>query len=145
MEEFKVIELNAFDIISFSLDLHLSSLFADSCNLSDNGLQLFMSTKSPEKIVEKIEDFAKVEKLKVKRKKDGVMELEGKSGNLVFGVKVYRLAEELVVVEDKNRGEDICCYQDMWKNKLSPQLNDLSLSMAMSPPPQPETSQIAGC
>ena len=38
MEEFKVIELNAFDIISFSLDLHLSGLFADSCNSSDNGL-----------------------------------------------------------------------------------------------------------
>ena len=48
-----------------------------------------MSTELPEKIVEKIEDFSKVEKLKVKRKKDGVMELEGKSGNLVFSVKVY--------------------------------------------------------
>ena len=147
VEEFKVTELNAFDIISFSSGLNLSGLFDDSCNESDSGLQRFVSTELPEKIVEKIEDFAKVEKLKVKSKKDWGVELGGQSGNLVFGVDVYRLTEKLVVVEAKKRGGDTGCYKDMWKNKLRPQLNGLSLSMAMSspPPPQPETSQIAGC
>ena len=147
VEEFKVTELNAFDIISFSSGLNLSGLFDDSCNESDSGLQRFVSTELPEKIVEKIEDFAKVEKLKVKSKKDWCVELGGQSGNLVFGVDVYRLTEKLVVVEAKKRGGDTGCYKDMWKNKLRPQLNGLSLSMAMSspPPPQPETSQIAGC
>nr|POE92293.1 cbl-interacting serine/threonine-protein kinase 14 [Quercus suber] len=53
--------------------------------------------------MEKIEDFAKVEKLKVKSKKDWGVELGGQSSNLVFGVDVYRLTEKLVVVEAKKR------------------------------------------
>ena len=39
VEEFKVTELNAFDIISFSSGLNLPGLFDDSCNSSDSGLQ----------------------------------------------------------------------------------------------------------
>ncbi|KAL4610891.1 hypothetical protein ACB092_08G085200 [Castanea dentata] len=145
VDEFKVTDLNAFDIISFSSGLNLSGLFDDSCNSSDNGLQRFLSTESPEKIVEKIEDFAKVEKLKVKSKKDSGVELGGQSGNLVFCVDVYRLTEKLVVVEANKRGGDTGCYKDMWKNKLRPQLNGLSLSTTIMSHPQPETSQIAGC
>jgi carbon catabolite-derepressing protein kinase len=138
VEEFKFKDLNAFDIISFSSGLDLSGLFDDSV---DDRLQRFVSSELPENIVEKIEEFAKVENLRVKSKKDWCVELGGQNGNLAFGVDVYRLTEKLVIVEAKSRGGDTGCYKEMWKNKLRPQLSGVAMSMC----PQPVTSQVASC
>jgi hypothetical protein len=37
-------------------------------------------------------------------------------------VEVYRLTDDLVVVEAKKRGGDVGPYRDMWNNKLRPRL-----------------------
>lgn len=116
-----ITDLNAFDIISFSSGLDLSGLFDDSYNSVDDG-EIFVSSESPEKIIEKIEEMAKVEYLKVKRKKEWGMNLEGKYGNFVMGVEVSRLTENLVLTEVRRRKGDAMAYNEMWRNKLRPEL-----------------------
>ncbi|KAJ7964305.1 Non-specific serine/threonine protein kinase [Quillaja saponaria] len=122
-EDSKMItHLNAFDLISFSSGLNLSGLFDDSYNLAKDE-ERFVLSESPEKIVEKVEEFAKAERLRVKKKKEGCLELEGQNGNAVIGLEVYRLTDGLVVVETKSRGRDAGVFKDVWKNKLKPLLN----------------------
>ncbi|XP_040991971.1 CBL-interacting serine/threonine-protein kinase 11-like [Juglans microcarpa x Juglans regia] len=116
-------QLNAFDLISFSSGLNLSGLFEDSCNPADDG-ERFISAEPPEKIVEKVEEFAKANEnnSRVRWKKEWGVELEGRNGNVAIGVDVYQLTDGLVVVEAKRKGGDAGSYKDMWKNKLRPLL-----------------------
>ncbi|WP_348243446.1 hypothetical protein, partial [Salmonella enterica] len=65
----QVTDLNAFDIIAFSSGLDLSGLFDDSYNSVNDG-ERFVSRESIEKLIECVEEFAKAEKLRVKRKKE---------------------------------------------------------------------------
>ncbi|KAI9159602.1 hypothetical protein LWI28_000036 [Acer negundo] len=120
-EKHETKHLNAFDIISFSAGLDLSSLFDESCNSVSNG-ERFISGESPEKLIENVEDFAKAEKLRVKRRKEWGFELEGQNGNLALGIEVYQLTEELVVVEAKRTGGDARIFDSVWKSKLRPRL-----------------------
>lgn len=120
-EEPNVKSLNAFDIISFSSGLDLSGLLDGPDNSGGIG-ERFVSGKMPERLIEKVEEFAKVEKLKVKRKKEWGVELVGQNGNLHVGIEVYRLTEELVVVEVRRSGGDAACFNNVWKDKLRPQL-----------------------
>ncbi|PON66175.1 Calcium/calmodulin-dependent/calcium-dependent protein kinase [Trema orientale] len=110
-------DLNAFDIISFSSGLDLSGLFDFSCNSVDDGQRL-VSTESPEGIVEKVVEFAKAERLRVKRKKEFGIELEGQNGKFGMGIEVYRLTEVLVVVEANRKCGDAGLYKEIWENKL---------------------------
>lgn len=113
--------LNAFDIIAFSAGLDLSGLLDDSYDSVNDG-ERFVSRDSPEKLIERVEEFAKAENLKVKKKKEWGLGLEGYNGNLLLGVDVYRLTDELVVVEAKRKGGDAGCYGNVWKAKLRPKL-----------------------
>lgn len=113
--------LNAFDIISFSSGLDLSGLFDPSYNSVEDG-QRFLSRESPEEIVAKIEEFAKTEKLRMKKRKELGLEIQGQNGNLVIGIEFYRLTDGLVVVEARRKGGDHGPYKDMWRNKLRPLL-----------------------
>lgn len=113
--------LNAFDIIAFSAGLDLSGLLDDSYDSVNDG-ERFVSRESPEKLIERVEEFAKAENLKVKKKKEWGLGLVGYNGNLLLGVDVYRLTDELVVVEAKRKGGDAGCYGNVWKAKLRPKL-----------------------
>lgn len=113
--------LNAFDIIAFSAGLDLSGLLDDSYDSVNDG-ERFVSRESPEKLIERVEEFAKAENLKVKKKKEWGLGLEGYNGNLLLGVDVYRLTDELVVVEAKRKGGNAGCYGNVWKAKLRPKL-----------------------
>ncbi|KAM7260239.1 hypothetical protein ACFE04_015980 [Oxalis oulophora] len=121
-EEKKVVmSLNAFDLISFSSGLDLSGLFDDSNNLVDG--ERFITSERIESIIEKLETFAKSEKLRAKIKIEcGVVELLGQNGNLVMSIDVYRLTDDLIVVEARRRGGEAGCYKEMWNNKLKPML-----------------------
>ncbi|PON41867.1 Calcium/calmodulin-dependent/calcium-dependent protein kinase [Parasponia andersonii] len=110
-------DLNAFDIISFSSGLDLSGLFDFSCNSVEDGQRL-VSTESPEGIVEKVVGFAKAERLRMKRRKEFGVELEGQNGKFGMGIEVYRLTEVLVVVEAKRKCGDAGLYKEIWGNKL---------------------------
>lgn len=121
-ESEKMTDLNAFDIISFSAGLDLSGLFEDSQNATAEGGELFVSSESPEKIMEKVEEIAKEERLVMKRKKECGVELEGQNGNFGIAVEVYRLTEGLVMVEARRIGRDAAAFRDLWNSKLRPQL-----------------------
>lgn len=114
--EEKVVELNAFDLIAFSSGLNLSGLFDGE--VGEEG-ERFLLRESAERVVERVEAAAKVEGLAVRRRKECGVEVEGRDGNFVIAVEVYRLAEEVVVVEAKGRGGGAL---EVWKNKLRPHL-----------------------
>ncbi|KAJ8751302.1 hypothetical protein K2173_016484 [Erythroxylum novogranatense] len=120
-EQTGVTSLNAFDLISFSWGLDLSGLFDESYNAVDDG-ERFVSSESAERVIEKVEEWAKAAKLRVKRKKELGLEVHGRNGILMMELEVYRLTEELVVVEVKRKGGDAKCYREIWKNKLKPVL-----------------------
>ncbi|KAJ4891333.1 CBL-interacting serine/threonine-protein kinase 11 [Raphanus sativus] len=119
--------LNAFDLISFSSGLDLSGLF-DGCGDSVGEPERFLSEKSPEKLAEEVEEFAKEERVRVnKKKKEGYeLEMEGQNGNFTIGVYISRLNDLLVVVEARRRGGKVDCYKEMWNDKLKLQLIGVS-------------------
>ncbi|KAJ6855991.1 hypothetical protein NC651_040570 [Populus alba x Populus x berolinensis] len=118
-EEFASTSLNAFDIISFSSGLNLSGMFDDSYNVIDDG-ERFVSTESPEDSVKRVEEFAKEEGLRMRRRKEWGLEIEGQDGNLMLSIEIRRLTDTLFVVEAKRNGGDAGCYKEIWKNKLKP-------------------------
>lgn len=118
----KVTSLNAFDLISFSPGLDLSGLFKNSHD-SVSYCERLLLKQLPEKLMEKVEEVAKSERLlRVKRRKESGIELEGDSGKLGVSIEVYRLTEELVVVEAKRTCGDEKRYSDTWNNKIKPAL-----------------------
>ncbi|KAA3456558.1 CBL-interacting serine/threonine-protein kinase 11-like [Gossypium australe] len=111
-------KMNAFDLISFSSGLNLSGLLDESHDYGER----FILRESPEKLVEKVEQLGKGERLKVKKKKQWGVELEGKEGISGVAIEVYQLTDELVVVETKRTGSDAQWYKELWNNKLRPAL-----------------------
>lgn len=112
--KYKSKHLNAFDLISFSAGLDLSGLF-DPMSDGVNDGERFVLKESIENLMEKVEEFGKDENCRVKKRNEMGVELEGQNGKFVIGVEVYRLTEELVVVEAKRKaGVD----SGVWKNKL---------------------------
>ncbi|XP_050368678.1 CBL-interacting serine/threonine-protein kinase 11 [Argentina anserina] len=118
-EQKSVMSLNAFDIISYSAGLDLSGLFESTNPIQDS--ERIVSSESVETIVGRVEEFARQEKLRVRKKKDWGLEMEGQNGNLVVGVEVSRLTEDLVVVEVKRTGGESVPFHNTW-NKLRPRL-----------------------
>ncbi|XP_054817998.1 CBL-interacting serine/threonine-protein kinase 11 [Prosopis cineraria] len=114
----KMTNLSAFDIISFSSGLNLSGLFDDPDSTAEES-DRFVLAAPPDKLMERVEEIAKVEKLVVKRKKECGVELEGQEDNFGITVVVYRFTESLVLVEAQWRGRD---GVNLWKNRLKPQL-----------------------
>lgn len=135
----KVKELNAFDIISFSSGLNLSGLFS----VVEDG-DRFVLRDSPEKVLEKVEEVAKEERFVVKRRKECGVGLEGLDGNFRIVVEVYRLTEELVVVEVKRRSGDVGAFKDVWMNKLRPRLCEAGSSSTTSYPEETQAQQVSG-
>ncbi|XP_010522001.1 PREDICTED: CBL-interacting serine/threonine-protein kinase 11 [Tarenaya hassleriana] len=113
--------LNAFDLISFSSGLDLSGLF-DSSGKSED-CERFLSEECPAKLVEKVEKFARAEKLRAKKKKEECgFQIEGQNGKFAMAIYVSRLNNRFVVVEARRTGGDSDCYMEMWRNKLRPEL-----------------------
>ncbi|XP_060176069.1 CBL-interacting serine/threonine-protein kinase 11 [Lycium barbarum] len=110
--------LNAFDIISFSPGLDISRLFRSNNSVDD--LERTVVEESPESVIEKIKELAKKEKFRLKRKKEWGVEMIGQNGKLTMSLDVYRLTEQLVVVEVQKSGGDGDLYKDVWRNKLKP-------------------------
>ncbi|XP_042479480.1 CBL-interacting serine/threonine-protein kinase 14-like [Macadamia integrifolia] len=132
-EEQSCNSLNAFDLISFSSGFDLSGLFNSSDKLV-NG-ERFVSAESPERIIEKVEEVGKREGISVRGKKVWMIEMEGQNGNFKVRMEVYRLTENLVVVEVKNGG-DVRSGERLWSTKIRPELSSLVY--------QPETTQVSG-
>lgn len=115
--------LNAFDIISFSSGFNLSGLF-DAAELSVRR-ERFISGEKPERIIERIEkEIRGVENVKVKKRRENAILLEGHNCDFVLAVDVLQLTENLVVVEVGRREMKVEPSGDIWKDKLWPKLSD---------------------
>ncbi|KAF5476381.1 hypothetical protein F2P56_008104 [Juglans regia] len=114
--------INAFDLISFSYGFDLSGLFSDS-EISVQR-EMFMSKETPERIIETVGEIAEVENVKVTKKEWGA-KLEGQDGYFVVAIQVYRLTDDMVVVEIRKKERNDGSCQQIWKDKLRPRLGDL--------------------
>ncbi|KAM3376336.1 CBL-interacting serine/threonine-protein kinase 11 [Capsicum galapagoense] len=107
--------LNAFDIISFSMGLDLSGMLNDGFNPLEDFERLIVKG-SLEIIMERIEEVAKKVNIKLKKKKESGMEL--KKGKLIMNIEIYKVIDDLVVVEVRRKVGDIDMYKELLKNNM---------------------------
>ncbi|KAL8225103.1 hypothetical protein R6Q57_017660 [Mikania cordata] len=115
--------LNAFDIISFSSGLNLSPFFDNTYYTSGQGEKVVVEGP-PEEVIEKIRQTVRGEGVRVKNRKDFGVELVWQNGKFVIGLEVFRLTERVVVVEVQSRGGGTEMYDEVWKNRIKPELLD---------------------
>ncbi|CAN1771914.1 CBL-interacting serine/threonine-protein kinase 14 [Linum perenne] len=111
--------LNAFDLISFSSGFDLSRMFNES------DIERFISVESPKGIMKRVEEAAKEESVTVTGRYQSGLKLEGRNGNFVMLVEIYRLTDKLVVFEVREKEVNVVPGQGIWKHKLRPQLRRL--------------------
>lgn len=107
--------MKAFVIISFTSNLDLSGLFGEF-----DGAEHFVLWESPERILEVMEEVGAAEGMALRWKKECGVELERLNGNFGIEIEVYRLTEEVAMVEVQRRGNDAATFSDLWDNKLKP-------------------------
>ncbi|XP_061370751.1 CBL-interacting serine/threonine-protein kinase 14-like isoform X2 [Gastrolobium bilobum] len=121
--------LNAFDLISFSSGLDMSGLFTDPEH--SDCTERFVTEKLPQKVVEMVEEVAEMERLvrviKGGESGCGGVRLEGLNGNFGIVVRVYRLTDELYVIEVKRSERGVAIGERFWRDALKPRLLALAL------------------
>ncbi|XP_009793170.1 CBL-interacting serine/threonine-protein kinase 11-like [Nicotiana tabacum] len=110
--------LNAFDLISFSQGLDISGLFKSNNPVDD--LERTVVEQSPESVIERVEELAKKENFRLRKKKEWGIEIKVQNGKLTMSVDIYRLTERFVIVEVKREAGNGDLYTDLWRNKLKP-------------------------
>ncbi|XP_009610539.1 CBL-interacting serine/threonine-protein kinase 11-like [Nicotiana tabacum] len=118
-DDIKKTSMNAFDLISFSSGLNLSGLFNESGNPMENSEKAVVEG-IPEKIMERVEELAKKENIKVKRKKEWGMEIKVQNGKFTMSLDVYSLTDRFTVVEVERTDGDAALYRELWTNKIKP-------------------------
>ncbi|PSS17684.1 CBL-interacting protein kinase [Actinidia chinensis var. chinensis] len=118
--------LNAFDIISFSVGFDLSGMFEE--NDQKKEVQ-FTSNQTAKTIISKLEDIAKRLKLKIMKKTGGVLKLEGakegRKGALSIDAEIFEVTPTFHLVEVKKSSGDTLEYQKMMKHDIRPALKDI--------------------
>ncbi|KAI0519782.1 hypothetical protein KFK09_007243 [Dendrobium nobile] len=125
-EMVKPINLNAFDIISLSAGFDLSGLFAE---VDFKREARFTSTKPASTIFSKLEEVAKTLGLKIKKKEEGVLKMEGSKeglkGILTIDAMVFEVTPSFHLVEIRMTNGDTYEYQKLWKQDMRPALMDI--------------------
>ncbi|PKU83265.1 CBL-interacting protein kinase 18-like [Dendrobium catenatum] len=125
-EMVKPINLNAFDIISLSAGFDLSGLFAEAFFKRE---ARFTSTKPASTIFSKLEEVAKRLGLKIKKKEEGVLKMEGSKeglkGVLTIDAMVFEVTPSFHLVEIRMTNGDTYEYQKLWKQDMRPALMDI--------------------
>jgi 5'-AMP-activated protein kinase catalytic alpha subunit len=121
-----VTNLNAFEIISFSSGFDLSGLFIEKeCKKEAR----FTSDKSASAIISKIEDVAKMLNLRVMKKDNGVVKIqgrkEGRNGVLQFDMEIFEITPLHHLVEMKQTSGDSLEYQKLFEEHIRPALKDI--------------------
>nr|ABY58275.1 serine-threonine kinase [Persea americana] len=118
--------LNAFDIISLSAGFDLSGLFEDTnCRKEAR----FASKQPASTIISKLEDIAKRLRLKVKKKDEGILKLEGskegRKGVVSIDAEIFVVNPSFHLVEVKKSSGDTLEYQKLWNQDMRPALTDI--------------------
>lgn len=140
--------LNAFDIISLSAGFDLSRLFEDY--YSQKRETIFTSRQPAPVIISKLEETGRQLRLKVKKKEDGVVKMEGskegRKGILSIDAEIFQVTPTFHLVEMKKSNGDTMEYQQMMKQDMRPALQDIvwvwqGEKQPDAGHPQPESSQ----
>jgi 5'-AMP-activated protein kinase catalytic alpha subunit len=119
-------DLNAFDIISLSSGFDLSGLFAKDNQKKE---KKFISMHSASTITSKLEDIARLLKLKVKKKDGGLLKLEGsekgRKGALSIDTEIFEFTPSFHLVEVKSSSGDTLEYLQILENGIRPALKDI--------------------
>eukprot|EP00262_Sarcandra_glabra_P017241 TRINITY_DN5834_c0_g1_i4.p1 TRINITY_DN5834_c0_g1~~TRINITY_DN5834_c0_g1_i4.p1 ORF type:complete len:445 (-),score=85.41 TRINITY_DN5834_c0_g1_i4:350-1684(-) len=122
----KLVNLNAFDIISLSSGFDLSGLFEEK----DLKKEARFTSKQPASvIISKLESIAKALKLKIRKRDEGVLKLdgskEGRKGVLSIDAEIFEVTPSFHLVEMKKSSGDTLEYRKLWKQDLRPALKDI--------------------
>ena len=121
-----VTNLNAFEIISFSSGFDLSGLFIQKEHRKE---ARFTSDKPASAIISKIEDVAKMLNLRVRKKDNGVVKIqgrkEGRNGVLQFDTEIFEITPFHHLVEMKQTSGDSLEYQKLFEQDIRPALKDI--------------------
>lgn len=125
----KVVNLNAFDIISLSPGFNLTGLFND--NMEDENEMRFMSKQPATTIVSKLEEIAKSLKMQV-MKNNGVFlkmerSIEGKNGVLAIDLEIFELTPNVHLIEAKRSGGDRVEFGEIMIERIRSALMDVVL------------------
>ncbi|KAL6642028.1 hypothetical protein ACP70R_020209 [Stipagrostis hirtigluma subsp. patula] len=121
-----VTNLNAFEIISFSTGFDLSGLFIGTGFRKE---ARFTSDKPASTIISKLEDVAKALNLRIRKKDDGVIKIqgrkEGRNGVLQFDTEIFQITPFHHLVEMKQTGGDSLEYRKLLEENIRPALKDI--------------------
>ncbi|XP_066334825.1 CBL-interacting protein kinase 15 [Miscanthus floridulus] len=121
-----VTNLNAFEIISFSTGFDLSGLFIKKECKKET---IFTSDKSAAAIISKLEDVAKALNLRIRKKDNGVVKIqgrkEGRNGVLQFDTEIFEITASYHLIEMKQTGGDSLEYQKLLEQDIRPALKDI--------------------
>ncbi|KAK2652968.1 hypothetical protein Ddye_012824 [Dipteronia dyeriana] len=118
--------LNAFDIISLSAGFDLSGFFEENSQKCE---AKFTSKHPASVIIAKLEEVAKLLKLKVTKKAGGLLKLEGlkegRKGILSIDAVIFQITPNFHLVEVKKSSGDSLEYQKTMKEGIRPALPDI--------------------
>jgi 5'-AMP-activated protein kinase catalytic alpha subunit len=121
-----VTNLNAFEIISLSTGFDLSGLFVEKKNRKE---ARFTSEKPASAIVSKLEDVAKALNLRVRKKDNGVVKMqgrkEGRNGVLQFDSEIFEITPSYHVIKMKQTSGDSLEYQKLLDEGIRPALKEI--------------------
>ncbi|VVB01061.1 unnamed protein product [Arabis nemorensis] len=115
-------KLNAFELIASSSTANLAGLFGNF--VTPDHCDQFVSDETPVEIMGKVVEAAKQLNLRIAKKKERAIKLEGPKGVANVVVKIRRLTDELVMVEMKNKQRDVgLVWADNLRQKLRRSIN----------------------
>ncbi|XP_028768873.1 CBL-interacting serine/threonine-protein kinase 10-like isoform X1 [Neltuma alba] len=118
--------INAFDIISLSAGFDLSVFFEDDFKKRE---ARFTSRQPAPAIISKLEEAAKLLKMKIKKKAAGLLKLEGlkegRKGILSIDAEIFEVTPYFHLVEVKKSDGDTLEFQKILKEGIRPALQDI--------------------
>lgn len=118
--------LNAFDIIALSPGFDLTALFEEPGQKKE---ARFTSCRTASVIISKLEEIAKLLKLKISKREAGLLKLEatkeGRKGILSIDAEIFELTHSFHMVEVKKSNGDTLEYQKVLNEGIRPGLQDI--------------------
>ncbi|XP_059659858.1 CBL-interacting protein kinase 28-like [Cornus florida] len=122
----KPTNLNAFDIISLSAGFDLNGLFKEHYLKKE---ARFSSRQPARVIISKLEEIAKRLMLKVGKKDEGLLKMEGtkegRKGILSIDAEIFEVTPSFYLVEVKKSNGDTLEYQKLMTEGIRPALQDI--------------------
>ncbi|KAD3338115.1 hypothetical protein R6Q59_027165 [Mikania micrantha] len=124
----KAENLNAFDIISLSPGFDLSGLFKD--NVEDKNEVQFISKQAGKDIILKVEEIAKSLNMKVLKKGDTFLKMEGglkdgKDGFLAVDLDIFQITPNVHLIDAKQTQGDRVKFHELMNEHIKPALMDM--------------------